>query len=212
MSRTESGHELLRLYHVALVEELLGPGLRLAFWLSGCSFRCPGCIDPAQWRKEAGKPVLVSDLAEACSDVFNCVTGVTFSGGEPLLQSAGLLSFLRLIPPKMDRMLFTGFEQDEMSDLQRELQTKMDISVEGRYVEEEAGDFLWRGSANKIIRSPTGKYSQTILEQWMRSPSTGISLTLAGENVFFYGVPRKGTLEKIEKELRKKGVLLDFSR
>lgn len=212
MSRTESVHELIRLYHVALVEKLLGPGLRLIFWLSGCDFRCPGCIEPAQWNKEAGKPVLTSELAEACSDVFNDVKGITFSGGEPLLQAEGLLSFLRLIPPKMDRMLFTGFEQDEMSDLQRELQSKMDISVEGRYVEEEAGDFLWRGSANKIIRSPTGKYGETILEHWMQSPSAGISLALAGENVYFYGVPRKGALEKIKKELRKKGVLLNFSR
>jgi len=73
-------------------------------------------------------------------------------------------------------------------------------------------DFLWRGSANKIIRSPTGKYGETILEHWMQSPSAGISLALAGENVYFYGVPRKGALEKIKKELRKKGVLLNFSR
>lgn len=212
MSKIECGHEVLRLYHVALVEDLLGPGLRLVFWLSGCDFRCPGCIDPAQWDRGAGKPVAVSDLAEACAGSYNDVEGVTFSGGEPLLQAVGLLSFLRFLPPKMDKMLFTGFEQEEMSGLQREVQAVMDISVEGRYIEKEAGDYLWRGSANKILRSPTCKYDQATLERWMHSPSAGMSVNLAGESVLFYGVPRKGALESIEKELRKKGVFLDFPR
>lgn len=109
-------------------------------------------------------------------------------------------------------MLFTGFEQEELSGLRREVHAMMDISVEGRFIEQETGDYLWRGSANKVIRSPTGKYDQAILERWMRSPSAGISVNIAGESVSFYGVPRKGALDSVEKELRKKGILLDHAR
>ncbi len=190
---------------------MLGPGLRMAFWLSGCNFRCAGCIDPAQWDQKAGKPVKVSELLEACSEMVSGVAGVTFSGGEPLLQAKGLLSFLECLPQRTDRMLFTGFRHDEMSNLQREVWGKMDISVEGRFVQEEAGDFLWRGSANKVICSPTGKYDGPTIERWMHSPSAGISVSLSGERVYFYGVPKKGSLEKMKDELAKREILLNLS-
>ena len=211
MSRIESVHNVIWLYHATTVKELLGPGSRIVLWFSGCNFRCRGCIDPAQWEQKAGVPVGVSEISRACLDVSADVEGVTFSGGEPLLQAEGLLSLLECLPRQLDKMLFTGFRQEEMSSLQHEAWSQMDISVEGRFIQEEAGNFLWRGSANKTICSPTGKYDTPTIERWMRSPSAGMSVKLVGESVFFYGVPRRGSIEKIEADLLKKGLLIKSS-
>jgi pyruvate formate lyase activating enzyme len=69
-----------------------GPGTRMTVFLSGCPLRCQFCQNPDTWKMRDGKPVYLEDMINRVTrykDVFqNTGGGVTFSGGESLMQSA----------------------------------------------------------------------------------------------------------------------------
>lgn len=77
-----------------------GPGIRSVVFLEGCTLRCAYCHNPDTWCLNAGKDITPSELVEKLKrfktyyDKSN--GGVTFSGGEPLLQPEFLLESLKL--------------------------------------------------------------------------------------------------------------------
>lgn len=67
-----------------------GPGIRVVVFMQGCCLRCKFCHNPETWNKNSGKEVTVSEivnLVERYKNYFGEDGGVTFSGGEPLLQA-----------------------------------------------------------------------------------------------------------------------------
>ena len=65
-----------------------GPGVRYVLFLQGCELRCRYCHNPDTWTRTDGYD-MTSD--EAVADILTYLNfiregGVTFSGGEPLLQ------------------------------------------------------------------------------------------------------------------------------
>lgn len=65
-----------------------GPGVRYVVFLQGCPLRCLYCHNPDSWKPKAGKEeISATKLAERIIDYKNFNKGgVTFSGGEPLMQ------------------------------------------------------------------------------------------------------------------------------
>lgn len=66
-----------------------GEGLRYAVFLYGCPLRCAYCHNPDTWYK-AGKEITAAELVRKMSrykPYFRNDGGITFSGGEPLLQA-----------------------------------------------------------------------------------------------------------------------------
>ena len=72
-----------------------GPGLRTAIFAQGCPRRCEGCHNPESWAFGTGTDMTVQDLFWRVKK-NPLVRGVTFSGGEPLLQKDFLCEVLRL--------------------------------------------------------------------------------------------------------------------
>lgn len=73
-----------------------GPGIRCVVFLNGCKLRCKYCHNPEMWiKKEENYTVneLVNKLLRY-KPYFNTNGGVTFSGGEPLLQSEFLIEVM----------------------------------------------------------------------------------------------------------------------
>ncbi len=67
-----------------------GPGLRMIVFLQGCSLRCKFCHNPDTWKVGAGEEMTAEQICEAAKKYkrfFGKKGGVTFSGGEPLLQA-----------------------------------------------------------------------------------------------------------------------------
>ena len=67
-----------------------GDGLRYAIFLSGCPLRCIFCHNPDTWKREVGHEISAEDLVKKVTrykPYFKNGGGVTFSGGEPLLQA-----------------------------------------------------------------------------------------------------------------------------
>lgn len=66
-----------------------GPGIRVVIFMQGCSLRCKFCHNPETWNIENGKEVTVEEIVNLVSkykNYFGEDGGVTFSGGEPILQ------------------------------------------------------------------------------------------------------------------------------
>ncbi|WOC32412.1 MULTISPECIES: pyruvate formate-lyase-activating protein [Caproicibacterium] len=77
-----------------------GPGVRVVVFLQGCALRCRFCHNPDTWEADSGEQVTPQELLHRivrCKPYFvRSGGGVTFSGGEPLLQPEFLLETLRL--------------------------------------------------------------------------------------------------------------------
>ncbi|SFD09540.1 pyruvate formate-lyase-activating protein [Tropicimonas isoalkanivorans] len=67
-----------------------GPGMRYVFFMAGCMFRCLYCHNPDTWKLHNGRRVEVGDILseiDSLAGFLKFAGGVTFSGGEPLMQA-----------------------------------------------------------------------------------------------------------------------------
>ena len=68
-------------------------------YMQGCSLRCVFCHNPDTWEKNKNKKVTSKDIVDVIRKYRPYIElggGVTFSGGEPLVQSQFLLEMLKL--------------------------------------------------------------------------------------------------------------------
>jgi pyruvate formate lyase activating enzyme len=77
-----------------------GPGIRVVVFFQGCKLRCAYCHNPDTWQLNSGMEMTPKEIVEKIvrfKPYFNrSGGGVTFSGGEPLIQSEFLLECLKL--------------------------------------------------------------------------------------------------------------------
>lgn len=76
-----------------------GPGIRTVVFLNLCNLRCKYCHNP-EMQKMQQLNISVKELSEKIlrnKNYFGSTGGVTFSGGEPLLQSDALLELCKIL-------------------------------------------------------------------------------------------------------------------
>lgn len=90
-----------------------GPGIRTTLFLKGCSLKCPWCANPECISSEIddnfGREISLDDLEhEILKDQHYYKTGggVTFSGGEPILQIKRLEPLLNSLSSKKINICF----------------------------------------------------------------------------------------------------------
>lgn len=171
----------------------LGPGLRSVVWVQGCPFRCAGCIAPDWIPLAGGRRVPVTDLAaELLADPQ--VAGLTFSGGEPMLQAGPLADLARRARGERDLTLivFTGFR---LAELRRQppgpgvpdLLGQADVVIDGRYVASRNDGRGLRGSDNQRVHLLTGRLAGSYAELVAGPRRTEIRLRPA--SALLVGVP-----------------------
>lgn len=76
-----------------------GPGIRTVIFLSGCKLRCKYCHNPEMWKKgvENYTPEELANRILRNKNYFKRKGGVTFSGGEPLLQSKFIIEVCKIL-------------------------------------------------------------------------------------------------------------------
>ncbi|SNS53406.1 pyruvate formate-lyase-activating protein [Tropicimonas sediminicola] len=82
-----------------------GPGMRFVFFMAGCQFRCLYCHNPDTWKLHNGTRVEVDDMLAQVgkySRFLKFAGGVTFSGGEPLMQAEFVGATARAIKKRWD--------------------------------------------------------------------------------------------------------------
>jgi pyruvate formate lyase activating enzyme len=76
-----------------------GPGVRYIVFLQGCNLRCKCCHNPDTWEINGGKEYTPNQILSKLirfREYFGKDGGLTFSGGEPLLQCDFVLEVFKL--------------------------------------------------------------------------------------------------------------------
>lgn len=133
-----------------------GPGIRFTVFVQGCPHHCPHCQNPQTWDFAGG--VMVS-AAELLADIAQnpLISGVTFSGGEPLAQAEALLPLAETIRARgLELAIYTGytFEQllqnDDAAVLR--LLRLADTLIDGPFIMAQRNlELNFRGSENQRI-------------------------------------------------------------
>jgi len=143
-----------------------GIGVRVSLFVSGCTNHCEHCFQPETWDFSYGEPftretedTLLSMLAP------DYISGLTLLGGEPFepANQTVLLPFVSRVKeqfPNKTIWAFSGFTLEELlspghyahCDATLPLLSKLDVLVDGRYVEALKDISLrFRGSSNQRI-------------------------------------------------------------
>lgn len=135
-----------------------GEGIRAVIWTQGCSHNCPGCHNPETHSFTSGYVVDTSDIKEQIKNLtFH--TGVTFSGGDPLMQPAACLEIAKYAKELgLDVWCYTGFTFEELmiamkaKPVIKEFLNYVDVLIDGKFkIEEKTYDAIFRGSSNQRI-------------------------------------------------------------
>lgn len=133
-----------------------GPGIRYVIFTQGCPHHCPGCHNPQTHDFSGGRNADPEELLDQIRK-NPLLGGVTFSGGEPFCQAAGLLPLAQAIKGLGKHlMIYTGYLLEELEQKKnpsvQELLKLADLLVDGPYKEEERDLTLkYCGSANQRV-------------------------------------------------------------
>lgn len=133
-----------------------GDGLRVVLWVAGCNHYCPGCQNPVTWDPNDGLPYnrdAWEEIAEQLKKPY--ISGITFSGGDPLYpgnrdQIFAIAYAVKELFRDKTVWCYTGYLWEDVKDLPGI--KSIDILVDGRFVEELADvTYHWAGSTNQRI-------------------------------------------------------------
>ncbi len=193
-------NNLINVAEICPATRSLGPGLRSVLWVQGCPFHCDGCI-AKDWTQLRDKKLMSVDEVVARLLSNPDITGITFSGGEPMLQAKGLAEIA--ISAKKQRALniicFTGYELNHLLNRPpnkgvAELLKTIDVLIDGQYIKELNDNKGLRGSSNQKIHFLTAKLKDFDFEKQIRTNEIQI---LDGQALLI-GVPPKQMLLAFE--------------
>lgn len=134
-----------------------GPKMRSVLWMSGYMFECPNCQNHEMRAFDYGDKVSVNEIFQRIEKNSLLIKGVTFSGGEPFLQSEALCDLADMINAKgLNLWSYTGFIFEEILNSKDQhkinLLKKLDVIVDGRFDENlKDENYLYAGSTNQRI-------------------------------------------------------------
>jgi anaerobic ribonucleoside-triphosphate reductase activating protein len=148
-----------------------GPGIRFVVFSQGCPHNCEGCHNPNTHDFSGGYTCSIQKiLAEI--DKNPLLSGVTFSGGEPMCQPEAFLVLAEEIKKrKLDIVMYSGYTFEELESMGQDriainlLLQKIDYLIDGKFVLSERDLQLnFRGSRNqRYIDMPATRKDETVV-------------------------------------------------
>lgn len=176
---------------------MVGPGLRDAVWVQGCSVRCPGCANQAYLAHERRVLMPVERLLSHLEARRGHIEGLSVLGGEPTEQPEAVAALLRGTQVLgLSTVLFTG---RTWASLQRDpacaaLLAHTDLLIDGPYLESQKDLTLhWRGSRNQRLLRLTDRFKEEDLE----SPPANGEILLSPRGALLHGI---GTRVLVDRE------------
>jgi len=158
----------LRIGAIVPVTLAEGPGARFALWVAGCSIRCAGCCNPHLFDPAVGREVSAGALVAAIARVRTEIEGVTFLGGEPFEQAAGLAAVAAGARGLgLSVAVFTGHAREALEAAPgtgvRALLSEIDLLVDGPFdASRPERARRWVGSENQRFHYLTDRYDASI--------------------------------------------------
>ncbi len=151
-------------YHNIVHQDMLnGNGMRTTLFCSGCNHACPGCQNPQTWNDKSGIEFdedAKKELMESLDSKW--ISGVTFSGGDPLYPGnrqtiTQLAKEIKERFPDKSIWMYTGYTYEQISTLP--VLDYVDVLVDGEYMQQQRNiNLQWRGSENqRVIDIPKTK-------------------------------------------------------
>lgn len=144
----------ISLNHIIENTKVEGPGNRTCIFVQGCLKHCKGCNSPQTWPLKTEYTMDVNLLADKILS-NSSIEGVTFSGGEPLLQARALTKLATILKDNdLSIVTFTGYSYDLIRKVNdsnwNNLLLNTDILITGSFEEnKKTTDKIWVGSLNQ---------------------------------------------------------------
>jgi anaerobic ribonucleoside-triphosphate reductase activating protein len=166
--------------------------------VQGCNKRCRGCCNPAYLQLVERQLVSASSVLEWLERAHHThqLEGVTFLGGEPMLQAQGLAAVARGAQSLgLSVMVFSGYTKTELAVMQLpgvdQLLRYTDVLVDGPYeVSLPEQNRRWAGSTNQQFHYLTTRYDARIESDGEVERVLEVRLSNDG-SVFLNGWPDK---------------------
>lgn len=142
----------------ALVNDSIvdGPGLRYAVYTQGCLHHCKGCHNPQTHDINGGYETDTEDIWREISE-NPLLSGITFSGGDPLLQPRPLTELAKKAGEEgLSIWCYTGWVWEDLlrkndPDIMA-LLNEIDVLVDGPFLSEQRTlELPFRGSKNQRL-------------------------------------------------------------
>lgn len=121
------------IYHME-ISEANGPGKRFVIWVQGCKHHCQHCFNPETHDFKTDNLIDTNTIVNMINQQRD-ITGLTFSGGEPLEFPLAVLEIIKGINLELSTILFSGYTLEELlSDRDKtDVVRRCDLSILGRY-------------------------------------------------------------------------------
>lgn len=140
-----------------------GDGLRTVVWCQGCRFQCPGCHNPESWNEDGGIITNINKIKNKLKNIKG-QTGLTFCGGEPMLQSKTCKKISNWAKKTLGWSVwsFTGYTYEDIKAEggdKWEFLKSLDVLIDGRFILAQRDLSLsFRGSRNqRLLRLKNGE-------------------------------------------------------
>ena len=152
-----------------------GDGIRVVLWVSGCEHHCPECQNPQTWDKNSGILFDTEAWKEISEELQkDYVSGITFSGGDPLSPYnidfvIEIINHLKEDFPNKNIWVYTGYTYEELQECVGwyrsgpsryssydksvyKILSLIDVLVDGEYKKDLRDiNLKWRGSSNQRV-------------------------------------------------------------
>lgn len=195
--------ETLNIAQVCPGTYALGPGRRFVIWVQGCPFNCKGCVAPDWIPIKPANLVSVRALARQIRGAGE-LEGITISGGEPMLQAAGLARLLSEVKednPGLSVIAFSGFTLAQLREKAvsvpgiRAFLGHLDVLIDGLYIQALNDGRGLRGSANQKIHFLTERYREA--EQEFEWGPRKVEFHLLSRELLMVGIPSQRALKAL---------------
>lgn len=137
-----------------------GDGLRVVLWVAGCDHHCRGCQNPVTWNPADGLPFSLRDKEEIYNELRkDYISGITFSGGDPLHPANredvyDLMKAIKQDFPDKTIWVYTGYtwKEIEFNPVLYSMMEFVDVLVDGKFVDAlKDVTYPWAGSINQKV-------------------------------------------------------------
>ncbi len=156
-----------------------GAGIRVTYFLQGCPMRCEWCHNPEGQAMVGGKVrtsgEVIREILDYASLWQDCEGGVTFSGGEPLMQAGFLLEIMEGIG-NVSKAVETSAAVSK--EIFRSVLNKVDFAYVDLKIYEETLHTRYTGVGNQLILENIRWLAETDIPCIIRIPMiSGVSAT-----------------------------------
>lgn len=135
-----------------------GEGIRAVIWTQGCPHNCLGCHNPGTHDFKGGYLEDVDTLKKEI-DSLEGQDGITFSGGDPLMQIDACLDLAKHSKKRgLNVWCYTGFTFEQLLIMSKtnnslvELLNNIDVLVDGKFdLDKKSFEASFRGSTNQRV-------------------------------------------------------------